>query len=114
MNRFFSFFNRRQKQGLDFKRKKVSVNGLISLLIWVVSVTFFLVALTISTKADGRGDMLVGIFGITAWLFNIVGLCFAFSGMNEREVSFRLPVMGGTLNAGTIVFLLVLFMFGLI
>ncbi|MCQ2538018.1 MAG: hypothetical protein MJ124_06445 [Lachnospiraceae bacterium] len=101
------------RPGIDFKRRKPSINGLFSLVFWIVAVVIFVMAGMISSRAEGYGDEKIGFMGMASVIFCILGEVLAASGFKEREVSYLFAYIGLGLNSAMLVYLLYLFMYGL-
>lgn len=100
--------------GPDFRKKKPSVNGILSIVAGAVAVGLFVYAGFLSSKASGAADEKVGFLGIASAVLCILGDVLAGAGFSEKEVSYVLPYVGLGLNSAMLVYLLYLLLYGLI
>ncbi len=109
----FRGFRKNRTAGPDFKEKKTSVNGVISIIVGIVAVIVFIAATVISTNNLGNAGMLIGFLGVTSALLCISGIVLSVSGINEKDISFVTPVIGFLVNGVLFLLLLCLFFYGL-
>ncbi len=107
-------FRRRRSAGPDFKRKMPSKKGIVSCIFALLAVALFIIASTMSANMEGKAAEPVGSLGISSAMLCIIGLVYAHEGVKEREVGYLFPVIGVVLNGLMLVYLLWLYVYGLI
>ena len=107
-------FRRRRSAGPDFKRKAPSKKGIISCILALLAFLIFAIASLRSAGMEGNAPEPVGLMGISSAMLCITGLVFAHEGVREREVGYLFPIAGTVLNGLLLVYLLWLYVYGLI
>lgn len=87
-----------KKKSFMFTTKHQSVNGLISLVIGIISVLALICCVVISYR--NRGDLLLryGGVGLFATIGNFVGIVASLISLNERDIFVWVPRTGLIIN----------------
>ena len=104
---------REDRAGPDFKAKRPSVNGIVSVCFCIAAIVLFVIAGAMSSRAQGNGDERVGILGIVSAFSCLLGTTLGISGFREREVNYLFAYIGTATNLLMLIWLLYLFLYGL-
>lgn len=83
-----------KRSRLSFGESTVSVRGVFSIVLGVVSLITCLILIIISGTSHGRSGVAVGACGIVAVVTSVMGVVFSILGASERD-STKLPAYVG-------------------
>lgn len=95
-----------------FSDKVHPIEGIVSFGMGIISVVLLGNSIIASEKAQGQGGIWIGFIGILALLVSVIGFILALCSMRKREIHYRFPIMGGTMNGVIMLVLLVLYVMG--
>ncbi len=98
--------------GLKLSVKKHPIKGIISTILALISMIFFLMACIISSQSKGNAGLYIGIIGIGCLILSITGAVFAWLSLNEDDIKPIFPTIGALLNFLLTLFYIVLYILG--
>lgn len=96
-----------------FTNKKISKGGIMSSLFAVLSVALVYMGVYNSYKADGAGDMIVGVLGLGAFISSTVGFIVGARSFKNEEAFLGLPWFGVVSNAVIWLFMMCVIFIGI-
>ncbi len=105
---------RRETNGPDFSKKKHSADGIISLVIGIFALAVFIAASVLSSKDVSGNAFVCGIMGVVTLLFSATGVAYAADGFKDKEARLAFPVAGICLNSVMIIYMIYLYLYGLV
>ena len=93
--------------------KKISKGGVMSSLFAVLSVVLVYMGVYSSYKADGAGGMVVGAFGVGAFVSSTVGFIVGARSFKNEEAFLGLPWFGVVSNAVIWLFMMCVIFIGI-
>lgn len=101
------------KRKYKFTDKSQSIGGIISTIIAVLSIGFFIAGIYSSYQDRGNGGRIVGLFGLTSFLLASLGLYAGVSSFKEEEIFFLFSWIGTLANAIMIVGMAMIMIIGI-
>ena len=105
------FGNRKR---IRFSDKKHPKNGIISVVLGVLSIIILLTLCIVSGHAKGRAGMEIGALGLATMVLSIIGFVLAVRCNKEEDIYHVTPAVGSVLNGIMILLFMVLFIKGAI
>ena len=96
-----------------FTNKKISKGGIMSSLFAVLAVTFLIIGVYISYKADGAGGTSVGLLGVGAFVSSTIGCIVGVRSFKNEEAFLGLPWFGVISNAVIWLFMMCIILIGI-
>lgn len=107
----------RRKKVMDkfyFSGRQNSKKGILSFVIGLLNIIiFFIISFYLSQNTSTTG-MWVGIYGVIALAISIFGFYIGYKSTFEKDIFFKFPILGIAFNALLMVFLVVLYLKGLV
>ncbi|MDF2944597.1 MAG: putative rane protein [Herbinix sp.] len=105
---------KRDKDMIRFSGRRHTKTGIISAIIGIIVVLGFLTISVLSGLAGGKGDMILGVFGILLFGLAVFGFVLSYKSFKKKDIFFRYPIIGVALNGFMTILLLVLYIVGLL
>ena len=96
-----------------FTNKKISKGGIMSSLFAVAAMALVVAGIYISYKADGAGDSIVGILGISAFITATIGFIIGVRSFKNDEAFLGLPWFGVITNSIVWLFMMCVIFIGI-
>ena len=103
---------KRDKDMIRFSGRRHTKTGIISAIIGVMVVLGFLTICIISGVAGGKGDMILGFVGILLFGLAVFGFVLSYKALKIKDIFFRFPVIGASLNGIMSLLLFILYIVG--
>lgn len=104
----------KEKNSLEFKGRKKSTKGAISLAMGIVGWLVFIALSIYSSQMQGNAGNPVGMIALLDALFALTGSYFAIQGFQERDVFYGMPIAGIILNAILFIVYFYLYLMGMV
>lgn len=103
----------KKKSSLHFSGKRVPRLGIGALVTGIAAWMIFFALGLCSAAAEGKAGGTVGIIGILDAAFSLIGAVLAYRSLQERDISYAVPVIALALNATMFVLYLSLYFMGI-
>lgn len=104
---------RKKKSSLHFSGKRMSGLGNGALVIGIAAWLIFLALSVCSATTNGEAGWSVGVIGILDAVFSVIGTVSAYRALQERDISYVVPVIALVLNAMLFILYLSLYFMGI-
>jgi hypothetical protein len=101
------------KKMIHFSGRTDSKLGMISTGIGVLDLIGFITAGAVSGMYHGKAGMIIGIAGLFLFALAVLGFVMSCKALREKDVFFRFPIAGITLNGFMMVVFMILYILGL-
>lgn len=103
----------KEKSSLEFREKKHSKKGTVSLIIGILAWLAFAALSLVSCIREGAAPGPVGALALLDAVLSLFGGFYAVKGFQEREVYYGMPTAGILLNGSLFVIYFCLYLMGL-
>lgn len=103
----------KEKSALEFRKKKCSKKGTVSLVIGILTWLVFAVLSLVSCIRGGEAPGSIGALALLDAILSLFGVWYAVRGFQEREVYYGMPTAGIMLNGSLFVVYFCLYLMGL-
>jgi hypothetical protein len=104
---------KKTKDMIHFSGRNNSKLGMISTGIGIIDMMGFIVVCVVSGMSHGNGGMLIGIAGLFLFGLSVAGFFISYKSLKEKDIFYRFPIIGTTLNGIMMVVLMILYVLGL-
>lgn len=104
----------KRRNNFKFSDKNHPKLGIISVALGVISLAILILSSYVSSKSHGNGTIYLGLAGIFALIVSIIGMVLAIKSVEEKEIFYRIPILGIILNGCLIIGYVILYFIGLI
>jgi len=104
---------KRNKDMIHFSGRRHTKLGISSMIIGIVSVLGLFALSMISGLRRGQSNMIVGVAGIGLLALSILGFVLSYKAFKKKDIFYRFPIAGATLNGIMIILMLVIYIIGI-
>lgn len=105
---------KRNKDMIHFSGRRHTKMGIISAVIGIAVVIGFIAISVVSGVLTGNGGLVLGIIGILLFCLAIFGFVLSYKAFKQKDIFYRFPLIGAIFNGIMTVFLLILYVLGII
>lgn len=102
-----------KKSSLRFKKREHSKVGIWSTVIGIVAWGIFIALSIYSSITNGNAEVIAGVIGILDAVFVLLGVFLGVKGLKEKDIYYKIPMIGMLLNATLFVVYFSLYMIGI-
>lgn len=103
----------KRKYKYSFVKKEDTEDGFASVVYAGISLVIFIIAACISFLFEGNAGSWIGVLGLMAVLFSVVGFLTGLKSFKERDKNYRFSAIGSLANGVILVGWLALFLIGI-
>ena len=99
---------------IHFSGRRHTKTGIFSTVIGIVVIAGFLTLSIISGMSHGNGGFILGVLGILLFALAVYGLVLSYKAFKKKDIFYRFPIAGAALNGLMTIFLLIMYILGLV
>jgi hypothetical protein len=103
---------KRKKDIIHFSGRVHTKKGIISAAIGIAVAVGFIIISIISSASNGNGGMILGFMGLLLLGMSIFGFVLSYKSFKQKDIFYRFPIIGITLNGLMTVVLLIIYILG--
>lgn len=103
---------KKNREMIHFSGRRHTRLGVTSAVIGIVNVLGFTTVSILSGTSHGNGGIYLGIIGLLLFGFAIFGFYLSYKALKEKDVFYRFPMIGISLNGLMIIIFLILYIIG--
>ena len=104
---------RKRKSKMKFIGRKHSFYGIISSVLGGVNLSLFVLLIVVTTNSSGTTGIWLGLAGLLLLAISLAGALLGAAGFKQKDVFYRFPVIGVTVNGVLFLCYVILYFFGL-
>lgn len=104
----------KKKERLQFSGRRHTHIGIWSAVIGILDLIGFIVVSIVSSFYGGEGGLILGVVGLLLFALALIGFILSCKAIRQRDVYYRFPIMGITLNGIMMIILMILYILGFI
>ncbi|HHV10504.1 MAG TPA: hypothetical protein GXX75_09540 [Clostridiales bacterium] len=105
---------KKDKEMIHFSGRRHTKTGIASTAIGGFVILGFLALSISSSTVRGNGGMLLGVLGILLFGLSVFGFYLSYKAFKKKDIFYRYPVIGASLNGVMAILFLVLYILGII
>jgi uncharacterized Tic20 family protein len=103
---------RRKKQSLHLTDKKHPGYAIVATILGIVSIVLFIALCFVSSQSHGKAGLLIGVAGMGCVLLSMTGFILSWMTLHQENIRPLFPTIASVLNGLSIVFYLLLYLWG--
>lgn len=104
---------KRNKGTIHFSGRRHTKTGIIATLIGIMVVIGFSCISLISGLNKGNGGFILGLIGFFLFFCAVAGFILAYKAFKKKDIFYRFPIIGITVNGIMIIILLIIYLMGI-
>ena len=104
--------NKNEKGGPSFSSKIVSTDGVICLVLGIISLILLIAAIVISTAHRGQADVYVGAMGVVGFVMSLTCFIVSLKTLNDEYIAETIPKIAVAVNFTVLLIFLGLYAYG--
>lgn len=105
--------SKKEKDIIRFSGRNHSKLGIVSTIIGAVDVIGLIAISIFSSTSHGKGGTIVGIVGLLLFVIAAAGFAISYKSLKEKDIYYRFPVIGSTINGLMLMLLLIIYLLGM-
>ncbi|MGP1612464.1 MAG: hypothetical protein ACTTG8_05185 [Catonella sp.] len=103
----------KEKTGLSFSSKIVSMDGIICLILGIISFIMLVATIVISVKNRGQADIYVGAIGVAGFLISFSSFIISVKTLNDEYIAETIPKVAAVINFFVLLIFMGLYAYGI-
>lgn len=103
----------KEKTGLSFSSKIISTDGIICLILGIISFIMLSAAIVISVKNRGQADIYVGAMGVAGFLISFISFIISVRTLNDEYIAETIPKIAAVINFFVLLIFMGLYSYGI-
>ena len=103
----------KEKTGLSFSSKIISTDGIICLILGIISFIMLSAAIIISIKDRGQAGVYVGTMGVAGFLISLSSFIISVKTLNDEYIAETIPKIAAVINFFVLLIFMGLYSYGI-